>query len=369
MFRKISIFFSIFAAVLLIGAGCAKVDENDQKQAGGEQEGQVKVGVMVPLTGGPASYGKSVKKGIELAHKQLDQDIELVFEDSKCKGKASASAAKKLINVDKVDAIIGELCSSATLAAAPIAQQNKVPMISPASTAPEVTDQGDYIFRVIPGDSKQGKFGAKLVAEDGNERLAVLYVKDNYGTGFNEVLKKEFPKQGGEIVESVSFKKGSTSLQTQLTKIKAANPDSIFIISNAPDSTVAALEQIEELGIEADLYGSEGLKGGDTLKAGDATEGLKITAVSAGSEEFVQAHKDEYDQSNPGPFSAQGYDAYQAIAKAVEKGAMTGPEIKEKLFTLDFKGASGRIKFDENGDVPGNFRVLKIENREFKPVK
>lgn len=368
MYKKISFYLSIFTVILLIGAGCAKVGEKTQKQAGGGPDSQIKVGVMVPLTGGPASYGKSVKKAVELAQKDLDQDIELIFEDSKCKGKAAASAAKKLINVDKVEAIIGELCSSATLAAAPIAQQNKVPLISPASTAPEVTDQGDYIFRVIPDDSKQGKFGAELVSKDGNERLAVLYVKDNYGTGFNDVLKKEFPNQNGEIVESTAFKKGSTNLQTQLTKIKAANPDSIFIISNSPDSTVAALEQIRELGIEADIYGSEGLKGEDTFKAGDAAEGLKITAVTSGSEEFIQAHKDEYD-SEPGPFAAQGYDAYSAIAKTVDQGANSGTEIKNKLFELNFEGASGDIEFDENGDVPGNFRVLQVKDGEFKKAE
>lgn len=368
MFKRISFYLSIFLVFLLVGAGCSKVGKDNQKQSAGAKDDEVKIGVMVPLTKSAASYGKSVKKSIQLAKKQSDQDIELVFEDSKCKGKAAASAAKKLINVDKVDAIIGELCSSATLAAAPIAQKNQVPMISPASTAPEVTDQGDYIFRVIPGDSKQGKFGAKLVAEDGYEKLAVLYVKDNYGTGFNEVLKQQFPNQGGEVVESVAFKKEATKLSSQLTKIKSAEPDAIYIISNSPASSVAALEKIEELGIDAQVYGSEGLKGSDTLEAGDAAEGLKVTAVSAGSKDFNQAHKDEYGEE-PGPFAAQGYDAFQAIAETIKQGAKTGKEIKQRVYEVDFSGVSGDIKFDQNGDVPGNFRVLEVKDGEFQEIK
>lgn len=298
----------------------------------------------------------------------IEANINLIFEDSKCKAKAAASAAKKLINVDNFDAIIGELCSSATLAAAPMAQNNGVPMISPASTAPEVSQQGGFIFRTIPSDKKQGKFGAKQVAEEGHKRLAVLYVNGSYGTGFEQVLQEELLKEGGKIVESTAFKKGATSLRTQLTKIKASEPDAIFIISNSPDSSVASLEQIKELGIDAEVYGSEGLKSKDILQADKAAEGLKVVTLSKSSKDFVEAHQKEYNQK-PGPFAAQGYDAFQAIAETIEKDASTSKEIKKELYNIEFTGASGKIKFDDNGDVPGNFRMLQVKDGEFKEVK
>lgn len=349
-------------ALLLLTAFCvSKAPEKAE-----EAVVTVKVGVIAPLTGDAASYGIGVKKGIELAKKDLKADnIELIFEDTKCDGKEAATAINKLISVDKVVATIGELCSGATLAAAPIAEQNKVVLISPASTSPKITTAGDYIFRTVPSDALQGAFGAKLVYDKGYRKLAVLYSNEEYGLGFNNVLMENFPKLGGSVVASEAFERGATDLRAQLTKIKAANPDAIYIISNSPDAAVAALKQIKELGINAAIFGSEGLKSEDIVSgAAEAAEGLVVTSVSAGSENFINRHRDVYGE-DPGPFAAQGYDALKAIYLAVKKGAKTGEEIKNALYELSFDGASGHIDFDENGDVSGNYDVYVVENGKF----
>lgn len=324
----------------------------------------VKIGFMGPLSGDAASYGESILKGVELAKRDSGLDVELVVEDSKCDGKEAVNAITKLISVDRVSAVVGEVCSGATLAAAPIAERNKVVMISASSTSPDITNAGEYIFRTVPSDALQGAFGADLVYNRGYRRLAILYSNEEYGVGFDKVLKDNFK---GEVVASEAFQRGEVDLRGQLTKIKAKNPDAIYIISNSPDSAVAALQQIKELGIDAAVFGSEGLKSDDILEAGDAAEGLIVTSVSSGSEQFAQRHKEVYG-TEPGPFAAQAYDAFMALANAIKQGATTGEEIKDALATMSFDGASGRIVFDENGDVSGNYDVYQVKNGKFVKI-
>ncbi len=365
--RKLYLLLSTFLILVLIGAGCASTSDQDQNQAttGGDQK--VKVGFIGPLSGDAASYGESIKRGVQLAVKNMGQEdkVDLFFEDSKCKGKGAVNAANKLINVNNVDVIIGGVCSAGTLAAAPVAERNDVVLISAASTAKKISKAGDYIFRTIPSDQLQGKFASELMYNQGHEEIAVLYGKGSYGLGFKKVLENQFPKQGGEVLTSQGYKRGTTDVRTQLTKIKSANPDAVYIISNSPESTVAILKQAKELGIEAELFGTEGLKSEEVTKnAGRAANGLTVTAVSEGTKDFATKHKQEFDQE-PGPFSAQAYDAYTAIGTAIKQGASTGQEIKNKLYSLEFEGVSGKINFDDNGDVAGNYDVYTVKEGKF----
>ncbi|MED5580419.1 MAG: penicillin-binding protein activator [Nitrospinota bacterium] len=328
----------------------------------------VKIGFMAPLTGGAASYGLSIKKGVDLANKEIGGGfLKIVYEDSKCSGKEAVSAINKLISIDKVSAIVGEVCSGATLASAPIAERNKVVMISSSSTSPKITNAGVYIFRTVPSDALQGDFGAKYVYSKGYRKLAILFSNEEYGLGFSKVLSKSFAKVGGAIVAKEKFKRDATDLRTQLTKIKSSAPDSIYIISNSPPSAVSALKQIKELGIRSALFGSEGLKS-DAVSKGSAgsAEGLIVTSVSSGTNSFAKRHLKVYGKS-PGPFAAQAYDALKAIALAVGKGARTGTQIKSNLSGISFDGASGRIKFDSNGDVSGNYDIFVVKAGKFVP--
>lgn len=330
----------------------------------------VKIGVMAPLTGDVAVYGQSVKSAIEFAAAQANNaNIELIFEDSKCDGKDAANAINKLINIDGVSAIIGELCSGATLAAAPIAEESQVVLISPASTSPDITNSGQYIFRTIPSDALQGSFGAQLVRSQDLSRLAIIYTNEDYGQGFEAVLREEFISEGGEIVASEAVEKGATDARTQLTKIKAAEPDSVYVISNSTASTVAILKQMKEVGIvNIKIFGSEGLRSPDVLEgAGVSADALIVSSVSAGSSDFIDGYKAQYGEE-PGPFAAQAYDAYMILSQAVNNGAVTGPEIKDAISGISYSGASGDIAFDENGDVTGGYDVVIVNEGKFKPV-
>lgn len=332
-----------------------------------KETGPIKIGFMGPLTGDAASYGESIKKGFDLAVQEsgIADKVKAIYEDSKCDGKEAVNAIKKLIEVDKVSAIVGEVCSGATLAAAPIAQQAKVVLISPASTNPKLTEAGEYFFRVVPSDALQGAFAANILKREGVNKLAILYGNEEYGVGFEKVLRENFEATGGAVVASESFQRGATDLRTQLAKIKASDPEAIFIISNSPDSAVAALKQIHELKITARVFGSEGLKSNDIIDgAKELAEGLTVSSVSVGTEDFANLHEVRYG-SKPGPFAAQGYDAAMAILLAIKQGALNSEDIKTALETLSFEGATGLIKFDENGEVGGNYDVYVVENGKF----
>jgi branched-chain amino acid transport system substrate-binding protein len=367
--RKVWIIILIVAIVLLIGINVATFSGitgnvvSTETGGDGEDDGIVKFGWMGPLTGDAASYGESIKKGVEMALEDSGLDLEIVYEDSKCEATAAVTVVNKLVSIDGVDAIVGEVCSGATLAAAPIAEQNKVVLISSSSTSPDITNAGDYIFRTVPSDALQGVFAAQLIHSRGNARIGILYPNEDYGLGLKNVLEKAFEDRGGEDVATEAFEKGSSDLRTQLIKLNAGGPDAIYVISNSPDSAVAALRQIEELGINADIYGSEGLRGPEVSKLGSA-EGLVITSVSSGTTEFSRKHEEKFGEA-PGPFAAQAYDAMTALAIAIEGGASTGEEIKDALSGMTFEGASGSIEFDENGDVFGNYDVLVLRGGEF----
>ncbi|WP_407355781.1 ABC transporter substrate-binding protein [Methanolobus sp. WCC5] len=359
--RTGTIFIVILVALaILFAAGCADTETPEETE-----EEMIVVGIMGPYTGGAAVYGNAAKDGAMLAFEEADlPNVRIVTEDTKSETREAATAMNKMVSVDNVQAVIGDLISAATLAAAPIAEQNQVVMISPASTSTDISDAGDYIFRTIPGDDGQGIFAANTMHERGFTKLALLYTNDQYGNGLAGIITEEFTALGGEIVADETYEAGSSDMRTQLSKIKNSNPEVIYIVSNTPDSSVALLRQITEIGIDANIYGSEGLKVASILELGSSVEGIIITSVSPESEEFKQKYMDAYGEEAPA-FAAQAYDAARAIIMAIEQGATTGEEIKNALYEMEFDGASGHIKFNEKGDVEGGYVLVEVQDGAF----
>lgn len=360
----------IIVLLIILFALFSKQEASDDQgmvgDDGAKTEEVLKIGFMGPLSGDVAAFGTSFKKAVDLAHSQHGAEkVEIIYEDTQCDPQQSVNAANKLIFQDGVVAIMGELCSGATVAAAAVAEANQIVLISPASTSPTVSEAGDFVFRTVPSDALQGAFGAELVQERGFEKLAILYSNEEYGLGFNNVLNDRFIELGGQVVQQEAFERGATDMRAQLTKIKAARPDALYIVSNSLDSSAAAIRQAGELGLGVQLFGSEGLKSDDILAvAGKAGEGMIVTSVSSGSAEFAGAHEAEYGEA-PGPFAAQGYDAYAALIQTIEDGATDGPGIRDALYDLSFDGASGMIEFDDNGDIAGNYEVYSALNGTF----
>ncbi|MDG6244505.1 MAG: penicillin-binding protein activator [Methanolobus sp.] len=359
--RTGTIFIVILVVLgILFTAGCA-----DTETPGETGEEMIVVGIMGPYTGGAAVYGNAAKDGAMLAFDEADlPNVIIVVEDTKSETREAATAMNKMVSVNNVQAVIGDLISAATLAAAPIAEQNQVVMISPASTSTDISDAGDYIFRTIPGDDGQGIFAANTMHERGYTKLALLYTNDQYGNGLAGIISEEFTAKGGEIVADETYEAGSSDMRTQLAKIKNSNPEVIYIVSNTPDSSVALLRQITEIGIDANIYGSEGLKVASILELGSSVEGIVITSVSPESEDFRQKYMDAYAEEAPA-FAAQAYDAATAIIMAIEQGATTGEEIKNALYEMEFDGASGHIKFNEMGDVEGGYVLVEVRDGAF----
>ncbi len=355
----------VFITAVLV-VSCTPQQDSMAKTENTMETKELVIGFMGPLTGDVATYGQGIKKGVELSIDDSGIDsIKVIAEDTKCDAKEAVTAINKLATIDQVDVVIGEVCSGATLAAAPIAEQNGVVMISASATSPQISNE-EWVFRTVPSDALQGAFGAELAAEMGYNKMAILYTNDDYGLGFNNVLEEEFPPQGGEVVASEAFERGSVDVRTQLTKIKSAEPDVVYVIANSVDSAVAVLKQIEELGIDATIIGSEGLKSKEIIEgAGEAAEKLILTSVSSGSIEFNEKHVQKYNEE-PGPFAGQGYDAFKAIALAINQGASSGEEIKAMLQQIEFEGVTGTIGFDASGDLTsGNYEVFVVENGEF----
>jgi branched-chain amino acid transport system substrate-binding protein len=344
---------------ILLTSGCTD-NETSEKTTD-----VITVGIMGPYTGAAADYGIAVKNGAMLAFNESNMpNIQVVTKDTMSEPKEAATAMNKLISIDNVQAVIGDLIPAATLAAAPIAEQNKVIMISPASTSTEISNAGDYIFRTVRADDSHGIFSAKTMNNAGYTKLALLYTNDQYGNGLATTITEEFTTLGGEVVANETYQAGSSDMRKQLTKIKNAGPEVVYIISNAPESSVALLSQLTNMGIEADIYGSEGLKDASILELGSSVEGVTIVSVSPESEEFKQKYIEAYGKKAP-LFAAQAYDAATAIIMAIEQGATNGEEIKNVLYEIEFDGASGHITFDEKGDIEEGYVLVQVRNGAF----
>ncbi len=356
----VGIIVVIAIIIVAVNGGVKKLEPRDKQSAG-----TVKIGVMLALSGDLASIGEAAKNGIELAKATVNASTtEIIYEDSKCNAQDAVSAINRLVTQGVV-AIIGETCSSATLAAAPIATKNNIPIISPSATSPKLTDAGDYIFRTIPSDLYQGSLGASLVNKKGDKTLAIIYTNEDYGVGLDKALSDNFTKLGGKVVDDEGVTSGSIDLRTQLTKIKVAKPDAIFVAMNSIDSGVATLKQIHDLGIKADVYASESLKSQTVLDNGKvAAEGLTVIAVTAGTSAFSDLYTAHYGKG-PDEYNAQGYDAFYALNQAISGGAKTGETIKNALYDVSFDGATGHVAFDSNGDVAGGYNVFVVKNGAF----
>ncbi|HJP96088.1 MAG TPA: penicillin-binding protein activator [Candidatus Saccharimonadales bacterium] len=333
----------------------------------------VKVGVMMAFSGGSSSMGYGANKGIQLAKKQLGADnIELVQADSKCDPKTAASAIKKLI-AQHVIAIIGEGCSSASVAALPAANNAKIPMISPSASSPTLSIPDDYFFRVVPPDTFQGAFMAQTIYDKGIRKVAVFYTNEPYGTGMNKVFQEKFEALGGKVVATATAEPDVIDLNAQIAQLKASNPEAIFIAPNSVVSGTAVIKLLRQANVTVPLFGADIMYDPTIIaNAPQAAEGLTITSFPTGSKSFKQALTNEYQTTEQLYAAPQAYDAFHAIYLAVQKGATTGEEVKNILPTLNFQGVSAHIKFDQNGELSDKnykYDLLQVVNGKFTEVE
>lgn len=347
---------------------------SSQRSAEPQEKGMIKIGAILPLTGDIADIGQDQKNAVNLAIEEFkDLDIRLTFEDDQLLADKAVTAAQKLINVDKVDALVGPSWSAAALAVAPIAEQNKVTLISPSASTPSLTPAGDYIFRVFPADDELVKRMAEFTFGNLNiKKAAVFYgsANDSFVQERNYV-KDEFGELGGKIVIEEAFKTGDKDFRTQLLKIKNSEAEAIFF-SAFPAETGIFLKQIRELDINLPLLSLDSVvENKDVLEtAQEASEGVIYLVPQKPDNkeytEFVSVYKEKYGKE-PAPYTLEAYDAVKLIIKAIISSDGTKKDIKDKLYQVgqNYTGASGEITFDENGDVHKDYILKTIKNGQF----
>ncbi len=348
---------------------------------GGDPQG-IRVGHVASLTGDTATFGQSADRGMRLAIQELNarggvlgKPLELITEDDRSVTEEARSAAQKLLQRDRVVALLGEVASSRSLAAAPEAQRARVPMISPASTNPKVTEVGDYVFRTCFIDPFQGAVMARFAVQElGARRVAILFdFKQDYSVGLADFFRQTFRELGGEIVADERYTSGDIEFRAQLTTIRAASPDAIFVPGYYTELGLIA-KQARELGLAVPLLGGDGWDSEKTLEIGGAAvEGYYFSthyaadAESPQVQDFVKRYREAYGEL-PDAMGALGYDSARILADALARaGSTEGPKLRDAIAaTRDFEGVTGRITIDEQRNARKDAVVLKIENGRFR---
>jgi len=364
----IKIIIGIIVAILIVVGGIWLGAHKKSVPAGKEV---IKIGFIGPLTGELALWGENQKSGIELASEQINKQgginglpVKVIYEDSQCDPKNSVSAIKKLIEIDGVKAIIGDTCSSAVLAIAPIAEEKKIPLIAPIAAADQISEAGDYIFRNFVTNSKYGIFAGKQLKQEGKNTVAVIYLNNDYGKNLAEDFFVNYEANGGKIVFDEGYNNDVKDFRTLLTKAKDKNPDVIFLAGYYPDGAII-LKQAEELNIRIEFFG-----GGDAYDdlglvslAGKASENFRFLSIPMGGGptfgQFSQTYKAKYSKEPP-VYSDYAYDAFMVMVGAIRKAGLDTTAIKNALYETDYAGASDMIRFDEKGDIINPKIIIKI---------
>ncbi len=341
---------------------------------------EIKIGVISPFSGSGAVYGEALKQGFEIAlddikssNPVLYSNLKLIYEDDQLNSGIATNAINKLINVDHVPIIIGAFTSNTTLAIAPIAEKNKVVLLTPTATNYKIKFAGDYIFRVCPSDDQQGKVLAEYAIQKLKAKTAcILYMNTDYGFGLQESFATIFKKLGGKILYNEGFPQNNTDFRTMIIKIKKLSPDVIYLPSNWQEAA-NAVNQMKELGLNKQILCTDGTFEPKFLEqTKGSSEGIIITTMAWGvgeEKEIADSFKKKFEKKfkkTPGSYSALCYDALMVVSKVLEKDARTSEEIKNALNHIDYLGATGENRFDKYGEVSKIFQLYTIKNNHFK---
>jgi branched-chain amino acid transport system substrate-binding protein len=339
----------------------------------------IKVGEYASLTGKDATFGQSQHKGIVLAIEEINasggvlgKQLELIHEDNQSKAGESATVAQKLISRDKVIALLGEVASTRSLEVAPIAQRSRIPMISPAATNPKVTEIGNYIFRVCFIDPFQGTVMAKFAKDDLKaKKVATLTsVSNAYSVGLAKFFKETFTAGGGTVAIEQRYNEGDKDFRAQLTAIKAANVEAVFVPGYYTEAALIA-RQARGLGLTIPFFGGDGWESEKLLEiGGEALNGCYYsTHFSPENKDpnvatFVAKFKKRWNNETPDAFAALGYDTARVLADAIKRAGTTeGPKLRDALAaTKNFPGASGNTTIDKDRNASKGAIVIAIKN-------
>jgi len=337
-----------------------------------KEEEIIKIGFIGPLTGFGTAWGIEQKNAVDIAVEEINNNggingrkIEILYQDGKCDGKEAATAAQKLINIDKVK-ILMPVCSAETLAVAPIAEENKVLVLAVWPTNPAVSDAGDYIFRNSYSDEDTAKVMAETIKKKYN-RVAVITELTDYPVGVRDAFKKYFE---GDIFEE-GYQPNSKDVRTQVTKLLFQKPEAILINPNSPATGLAVLQQLKELGFAGALYGNFFGSSSEVINAEEAQSMIffadPVVEDNSIKKHLFSEYQQKYNKKPDFEFAVGAtYDAIYILKQAIEKVGAEPDKIRDYLYNLkDFNGILGIYGFDEKGDIVGVFPAVKqIKNNE-----
>jgi branched-chain amino acid transport system substrate-binding protein len=359
--------FIILVAIAILLTGCTQEFSVESSET-------LKIGVILPQTGPIASVASGVLQGIELAVSEYnvvhDTQIRLILEDSGCSPQGAVTAFTKLVTVDQVSAVIGPFCSGAVLASAPVANEKEIVLISPGGVSPDITNAGDYVFRVTPSDALEAVFFSTYL-KNSSKKLAILYEQTEWATTMQKTFVEAFPNQ---IVAIETFEFDTIDVKSELAKIQKKDPDSLLVLAY-PNHYETITSNFIEIGLDVPLYATHTFETPAVKALGKMNE-LYIYATfgyPGGSEitnTFHETYESMYDEV-PGPWVGFGYDATKIISRALNVCGEDSNCIKDALYsTQNYEGVTGMKSFDENGDVTDATYVIKhIRNNSFVEIQ
>ncbi|MFQ5621079.1 MAG: ABC transporter substrate-binding protein [Candidatus Nanoarchaeia archaeon] len=358
--------------ILLLLAACAPQETT---------ETVYRVGAIQPLSGDGSVYGLPVQRVVQQAVKDLNeqwkdknQRIEVIYEDGKCSGKDALSAAQNLVNLRGIKVIYGGTCSSETLGLAPFTEENKILVFSPLSSSPEITNAGDYVFRNYPSDTAQVEAMLPFMEEGGYKKIAILSENTDYAQALRKSYAASMESISAELVADEVVAPNTKDVRTEISKIKAKNPDAIIALPQTVPTAGVFAKQLFESKVDAQVLGNEVMGLEQTIdEYGKMVEGY-FTPSSVfekeNSEEFINL-KDKID-CELSFYCATTYDGVFLLGELLEKcGDQDTDCMRDALYaTKGWEGLlSGKTTFDENGDVPGSFQVNEIVDGKLVKVR
>lgn len=402
----------VLCSTALVVASGQKAPASTEGAAAKEE---VTIGGLLPLSGDLAVYGQTVQKGIRLAVKQLNEaggplgmQLEVTFRDSQTDPTALRDAAEKLVNVDKVPAIVGPMIRSDV--ATPVTAPNHVVIISPSNTPTWVTtlEDDDYTFRTTASDGIQGKVLGEMAWEVGYKTAAILYINDPYGGGLAENTKEAFETVGGEVLGMAAYDPGSVAYKMQLAELAKGKPD-VLILIGYPESGIVIIRQALSDGLFDQFLFPDGMQSEQIIEdvGGNYLEGMYGTGPGAADNQsyknYLAAYEAEYGEKPATAYTENAYDGTVVIALAMQAAGVDafnadpGKAIRDNLRKvanppgekitasvedfrkamkllsegrdIDYEGAAGAIDFDQYGDTVTPILIWKIENGTIVPVR
>lgn len=336
----------------------------------------LKVGAVFPMSGPQSTYGEESINGVELALSDLKASdpalaarITIVKEDEKSNPIDAGTAVKKVLNVDKVDLVFGSVASSNTLAMTKAVSDAGKPLVTPASTNPQVTKEGEGIFRTCFIDPFQGSVLANFALNNLTKKKAAILLdhKSDYSKGLAQYFKEAFTAGGGEIVAEESYEAGKKDFKTQLTKIRGKNPE-VLLIPGYYQEAGLIMKQAKQMGFAVTMLGGDGwdsptlyqLAGADAVKDHYFSSHFSADDTDPGVQKFVKAYTEKYKKA-PGAMAALGYDGILVIADAFKRAGTNEPVALKKALasTSGFKGVTGVININASRDAEKEAVVLK----------